>query len=192
MRGGQNEFSFPLGRGGKRKGAGRKPKHEKAEVPHRKRQWSKKRHPLLVTMKLCSDLHSLRSVDEAKVVIEAIERGNQRDDFRIVHVTIQSDHLHLIVEADEKVALSKSMTGLAVRLARGLNRLWGRKGRVFKDRYHSRVLDGPKKVRYAMLYVFQNATKHKVKRVGAVDRLSSALTFFWSGTLAASSIARSR
>ena len=178
MSGGQGEFSFPNGWGGRRKGAGRKPVGRQAGVSHRVRTRSKRYEPLFVTMKLRWGLPSLRLSEEATVIQDAIRRGNEREDFRVVHATIQHDHLHLLVEADDFGAQSSGLGGLAIRMARALNRLWDRKGRVFKDRYHARVLRSPNEVRYALLYVFQNATKHRIHRPGHIDRLSSALTFF--------------
>ena len=59
--------------------------------------------------------------------------------------------------------LEVGMQGLAIRIARGLNRLWGRKGKVFADRYHDRVLRTPREVRNALAYVLNNARRHAVR-----------------------------
>ena len=50
----------------------------------------------------------------------------------------------------------RGMTGLSVRISRGMNKLWGREGSVFADRFHSRVLRSPTEVRVALRYVFSN------------------------------------
>src|SRR6185503_8845625 len=68
--------------------------------------------------------------------------------------------LHLIVEAEDERSLSRWMKGLAVRLARALNRIWRRVGNVFPDRYHARSLTNPRAVRTALVYVLGNARKH--------------------------------
>jgi hypothetical protein len=60
--------------------------------------------------------------------------------FRLVHTSIQANHLHMIVEASDRGALSRALNGLLVRVAKGLNKLWGRAGKVFSDRYHDNVL----------------------------------------------------
>jgi hypothetical protein len=52
------------------------------------------------------------------------------------------------------------MQGLAIRIAKGLNRLWGRKGKVFEDRFHERVLETPREVRTALAYLVHNARRH--------------------------------
>jgi REP element-mobilizing transposase RayT len=84
--------------------------------------------------------------------------------FRVIDWSIQGDHLHLIVEADNTVALSRGMQGLSIRIARGLNRALGRKGKVFADRYHVRVLTTPREVRNARAYVMLNARRHAAQR----------------------------
>lgn len=95
---------------------------------------------------------------------------------RLIHFTIQSNHLHALVEARDARSLSRGMQGLCVRIARGMNRLWNRSGRVFADRFHSRVLRTPREVRYALAYVVNNARKHGL-RVAGIDPYSSGEAF---------------
>ena len=82
------------------------------------------------------------------------------DIFRIVHFSIQHDHVHLMIEASSKAALARGMKGLACRLAKTLNRTAGRRGKVLRDRYHARPLTTPLEVRNCLRYVLQNAAKH--------------------------------
>lgn len=79
---------------------------------------------------------------------------------RIIHFSIQGDHFHLLVEARDQVALGRSMKGLGVRIARRLNRLAGRRGRVIADRYQARYLRSPSEVRDALIHVFQDGASH--------------------------------
>src|SRR5439155_22992404 len=88
----------------------------------------------------------------------------------------QQNHLHFLVEIEDESALSHGMKGLLVRVARSLNRLWGRQGAVFADRYHARALRSPREVRTALVYVLQNARKHRAA-VGETDSFSSAAWF---------------
>ena len=90
--------------------------------------------------------------------------------------SLQSNHVHLIAEAEDARALSRGMQGLLVRMARALNALWERSGSVFSDRFHSRALRTPKEVRAALVYVIQNARRHGV-RAGAIDPFSSGTWF---------------
>ena len=78
----------------------------------------------------------------------------------MVHYSVQKNHLHLIVEAPDARELARAMKGLSVRLARGLNRVFDRKGSLFRERYHSRVLRTPREVRTVLSYVLNNARHH--------------------------------
>ena len=98
-------------------------------------------------------------------------------DFRLVHYSVQGDHMHLLVEAVDRVALSRAMQGLLVRIARGLNRLWKRKGQVFDDRYHDHVLRSPREVRNALAYVLNNARHHRIRLRQVMDIFTSAGRF---------------
>ncbi len=96
--------------------------------------------------------------------------------FQVVHHSIQTNHLHLIVEADDRSSLTAGMRGLLVRIARALNRLWKRSGTVFADRFHEHELRKPREVRNALVYVLQNLRKHGIALSGP-DPLSSGPEF---------------
>ncbi|MEO6597596.1 MAG: hypothetical protein ABIP94_22865 [Planctomycetota bacterium] len=72
------------------------------------------------------------------------------------HYAVLNDHLHLVVEATGRTTVSRGVQGLLVRIARALNRLWQRRGRVFADRYHDHTLRSPREVRNALRYVLGN------------------------------------
>jgi REP element-mobilizing transposase RayT len=99
-----------------------------------------------------------------------------RDVFRIVHFSVQDNHLHLVVEARDTQALSRGVQGFAIRVARRVNALLGVRGPFWGDRFHSRELTSPRAVRNAIVYVLMNAKKHGV-RMAKADRLSSAAWF---------------
>jgi putative transposase len=80
--------------------------------------------------------------------------------FRVIHFSVQRDHIHIIVEADHTEALSRGLSGLLIRVARALNRALGRRGPVWGDRYHARALRTPAETRFGILYVLQNWKKH--------------------------------
>ncbi len=172
----QMYLSFP-NRGGPRQGAGRKPKGNKAGVKHEPRGPLASRHPVHVTLRLRSGLASLRRKGEYAVLLGCFEKARERFGFRLVHYSVQNNHLHLLVEAKGREALSRGMQGLMIRLAKGLNRHWNRKGRVFADRFHDRVLKTPKEVRSALVYVLHNAKKHGLRMKLGMDYFSSGAWF---------------
>ncbi|MFN8826000.1 MAG: hypothetical protein ACK501_13615, partial [Planctomycetota bacterium] len=148
---------FRSGRGGARAGAGRKPKIPgRPGVDHRERAPLGKRFPVHVTIKLRSGLPRLRSTREYAALRAAFAAGCARNlagTFRLCHYAVLNDHLHLLCEAESRAALSRGLQGLLIRIAKALNKLWSRRGRVFADRYHDHILKSPREVRNALRYL---------------------------------------
>ena len=93
--------------------------------------------------------------------LERVIHDKRRDDFQVVHYSIQADHVHLMIEAEDKTAFSLGMRRVVIALARRLNLLFGRKkGKIWGDRYHRRDLATPREVKNALVYLFTNAAKH--------------------------------
>ena len=109
-------------------------------------------------------------------VVGAFGQGRERFGLRLNQFSLQSNHIHLILEADDREALSRGLKGISVRVARALNRLWNRRGKVFSDRFHARPLRTPREVRSALAYVLHNAKHHGLRLLG-VDPYSSGLWF---------------
>jgi REP element-mobilizing transposase RayT len=159
LAGGQTEFVFNTW-GGRRKGAGRKRRAPKPRVPHVERPVLAARYPVHVTLDFVRGMPSLRSPRCIRVVWQALADSARRQGFRVTQFSVQDRHLHLMVEAHGKQALSRGMLGLKVRLARRLNRRLGRSGAVFADRYHARILRTPKETYLVLRYVLCNSAKH--------------------------------
>lgn len=168
----QLALPLPPGRGGRRQGAGRKALGPQAGVPHTTRPVLDRRHPSHVTLRARGGLPSFRLPAVFRAVRGAIAR-TQRERFRICHFSVQSNHLHLIVEAEDHEALSRGMRGLTIRLARAINCALARTGRVWGDRYHRHDLATPSEVRHAVVYVLHNIKKHRPGFRG-LDPCSSA------------------
>ncbi len=163
-------------RGGARPGAGRKPKGDKPMVSHDKRPALTPHLPVLITLKLEKGLPNLRRPATTRLLHTVFRIGGDRHGLRLVHFSIQSNHIHALVEARDTHSLSRGMQGLTVRIARGLNRTWNRSGRVLADRFHARILRTPREVRHAIAYVLHNARKHGAKLAG-IDPHSSGPAF---------------
>jgi putative transposase len=164
--------------GGRRKGAGRKPKGRVALVSHDARPELDGRTPVHVVMRVCEDVRSLRARATFLAILAAFAAGGERFGLRLTHYSVLGNHLHLIVEAADREALSRGIQGLAIRLARAINRAQDRKGRVFADHYFGHPLRTPAEVRNAICYVEQNQRLHEL-RAGrsappGVDPCSSA------------------
>lgn len=230
------DTSGPPRHGGRRRGSGRKLAPGKRRgVPPRPREEHGGRHPVHVTMRAVRGLPSLRSERVQNLLLRAMAAQARRlERFRVVHFSIQRDHLHLIVEAGvpEKVGgkslsstratpqcaspkqlvltamaaevaarsatraedvssrgrhcasvaggsspeetLRSGLIGLATALAKRLNRMLGRRGRLWDGRHHRRDLESPTAVRRALVYVLQNHVHHGLATRGSLDRFSSA------------------
>jgi putative transposase len=173
----QGQFEFRTW-GGKRRGAGRKRVAARPQVPHRPRERVNARHPILVTVRVMPDVRRLRTNVMYEAIREAVARATkwmyEPEPFRIVHASVQGNHLHLLVEAGSNAALTRGMKGLLVSCAKRLNAIAGRKGRVFADRFHSASLATPRQVRNALAYLLGNWRKHGEARRGErIDPYSS-------------------
>ena len=145
-------------RGGARPGAGRKPRPGRRPAPHRPRHALSRHHPLHIVVRLVRGVPSLRTRKLFGRVHRALAAAKERFGMRIVHYSVQDNHLHLLVEiahpdsrlrgdkAAAKRALTKAMQGLGVRLARRLNEVLGRRGRLIEERYHVTRLTTPRQV----------------------------------------------
>ncbi len=163
--------------GGFRAGAGRKPATARARVEHSARPRVTKHTPVHVTLRLADGLPTLRQGRSHRALLDALAASASLDNFRIVHYSAQSNHVHLVCEADDARALSRGVQGLCVRIARALNRLWKRVGKTFADRFHSRPLKSPREVRNTLAYVLKNAQHHGIHDVGGIDPFSSSSWF---------------
>ena len=159
--------------GGKRKDAGRQPKGRVALVSHDVRPELDGRTPVHVVLRVVDDVPSLRTRPVFEEICAAFKAGGERNGFRLTHYSVQGNHLHLIVEAADKKTLSRGMQGLAIRIARAVNRAAIRRGRVFVDHYFAHQLKAPTEVRHAIRYVLQNRAIH-TGVPDFLDRFSSA------------------
>jgi len=147
-------------RGGKRKNAGRKPKGDKSGVSHLQRPQFARLLPVHVTLRMAGHVYDLRCRRAFSVVGRAIAVAAERFAVTVVQFSVQGNHVHLVVEAPSTAAMSRAMQGLSIRVAKGLNRMMHRRGRVLADRYHAHVLRTPAEARNAIVYVRHNRQRH--------------------------------
>jgi putative transposase len=134
--------------------------------------------PVHVTLR--ARLAPLRSQHVFPTIRLALARAARRDPakFRLLHFSIQHDHVHLLVEASDKRALSSGVRSIAIRIARYVNDLLSRRGALWGDRWHGRALTSPREVRNALVYVLANFRKHARGPVPAgIDPFSSGAWF---------------
>ena len=148
-------------------------------VSHSRRERFARRSVAHVTLRVREGIPSLRGRRMAKALGDCFRRGCRKVGFSICHFSIQGNHLHLIVEADNHAALARGMQGFAIRAAKAINRVAGRKGTVWNDRYYVRRVQAGCAIRDLLIYVLHNARRHDIhfKGINGLDPLSSARYF---------------
>ncbi|HLL22087.1 MAG TPA: transposase [Kofleriaceae bacterium] len=190
----QQELFRP--RGGKRAGAGRKPKGVRAGSPHKTRPELSGREPVHVVIRVADDVRGLRKRSMYRALRQATLAAARREQrrksdggaFRIVHVSMQQTHVHMLVEADHKEALSRGMQSFQISAAKHVNAALvdkqgrRRRGAVFPDRFHQEVIRTPRQARHTLAYVLNNWRKHRADTWGLastwnVDPFSTGALF---------------
>lgn len=180
------EFKPRSPHGGARKGAGRKRRADRVGfAAHRSRPTYSGKHPVHITIRAVK-LPSLRS-PEIFTALKAIFAKASEKAFRLLHYSVQWNHLHLVAEADDAVALARGIQRLLSRAAFAINAVTGHTGKVWRDRYHRHDLKTPTAVRNAYAYVIFNLRKHSaiggdmMKLLDQLDPCSSAAWFDRTG-----------
>ena len=139
-----------------------------------------RKHTVLhVTVRLVREVGTLRRFKLGPAMRRAFAATARKDAFRLCQFSVQRDHLHLACEADSNEGLSRGMQGLEISFAKRINRVLGRKGKVFADRFHAVQITSPRQMRNALCYVMNNARRHgeRLEAYGGIDPFSSARYF---------------
>jgi REP element-mobilizing transposase RayT len=157
------------------------------DAPHRQRPELSKQHPVHVVLRTVKRFTELRQRTVYKVIHRVLRRYLGDKAFRVVHVSIQNTHLHLLVEASNREALTRGMQSFAINAARALNGLHGACGKVFQHRYHATQIKTARQARNSLSYVLNNWRRHREDFENGrflthpVDAYSSGVTFTgWS------------
>ena len=88
----------------------------------------KSEYPAHVTLRVLKGIPSLRTRSFVREFQASLAKACSRSGFRVVHYAIQTNHVHLIVEAIGKRALASGMKSIGARFARAVNRIFERSG----------------------------------------------------------------
>ncbi len=137
--------------------------------------------PVHVTLRVREGLPNLRKRVLLAKLRESFRQACSQPDFRLVHYSVQRNHFHLIVEANDQQALGRGMKSIGARIARAIQRVFGLSGRILSDAYHAHILRCPAEVRRALAYVLLNVRKHFQQRNGSPPpvRLDEASSSRW-------------
>jgi putative transposase len=149
---------------------------------HRKRPKIDRNHPVHVTIRIRAGVPRLRGRIPMRTIVNVLIAARGRFDLRVIQFAVLRDHLHLLVEVENRECLTRGMRGLGTRLAIHLNRTFDRTGSLFDDRYHARALTSPLEARRGLCYVLNNLRKHEKqsgRKIAArwIDPCSSGMLF---------------
>ena len=175
-------------KGEQRRGVGRPKKGARASERHQVRAAFRPSEPVHVILRAHGDVGSLRKGDVLHAIREALITAAKLDDFHVVQFSVQRTHIHMICEAEGRYALARGMKAFGISAAKHINASSvgadgkRRRGAVFPDRYHVRILKTPTQVRNCLRYVLNNWRHHgedrgSRSRSWKLDPFSSATTF---------------
>src|SRR5262245_61572022 len=170
-----DEVRYHSGRGGPRHGAGR-PHGVRPRVMHRQRDRIVARVPVHVTIRLRRGIPTLRQPRFVRRFRTSLAEACVRHGFRVVHYSIQRDHLHLLIEAQNNHSIACGMKSVGARIGKLANRVFESRGKVLDGRYHLRPLRTPLEVRRALRYVLLNHRHHAAQRPGYKPPISCRAT----------------
>ena len=157
----QQALRFPNTHGGARIGAGRpRGSRTTTRIPHTKRPSVSRHRPHHITVRVSRGTWNLRSQRCFRPIAAALRGTSQHGKLRVVHFSVQHNHIHLIVEADSRPSMSRGLRFLISRIARGLNEVMEASGSRFDDRYHEHILRTPAEALNALRYVIGNRAVH--------------------------------
>jgi REP element-mobilizing transposase RayT len=166
-----------------RKKPGPKPSGKRRDPRHRERPAHSRHHPVHVVLRVRKDVPRLRKARAFQAIRAALRAMGARVGFRVVHASIQHNHFHFLIEAEDRRALSRGVQALAISLARRINKAYGRKGKLFAYRFHATAITSPRQARNALAYVLNNWRHHRedlanpIARASALDPYATGVAF---------------
>jgi REP element-mobilizing transposase RayT len=160
------------------KGAGRPAIHD-IGIRHRERPKLTRLSSLHLTIKIKRIKADLKNKSILIVLKRAIYNARKKG-LRVIHFSLEFDHVHLLIEAPDNFILGKGMQSLGVTLVRGINKLGQTSGEVYKHRYHFRKINSTRELKVVMNYIFHNGVKHRTakKLVNQYHSIRAELNYF--------------
>jgi REP element-mobilizing transposase RayT len=144
------------------KGAGR-PAINDPGIRHRERPILTKPTSLHLTVKILRAKAKLKN----KIILSILKRSimnARKKGLRVIHYSLEYDHIHLLIEADDNFILGKGMQAFGVTFSKALNRMRKMRGAVYKHRYHFRKIIGARQLKNVLNYLFTNGLKHNTAK----------------------------
>ena len=101
--------------------------------------------------------------DDRRVYLELLREQAERFELAVVGYCLMTNHIHLVVTPLHEQSLAKAIGSTHLKYTRYINRLHGRCGHLWQDRFFSSPLDGEYFWR-AMRYVERNPVRARLVR----------------------------
>ena len=141
------------------KGAGRPAKVDRG-IRHISREKINRPSALHLTIKVRENKADIKNKRILKALHYAIRRARLQG-LRVVHYTLEYNHVHLLVEANDNKSVQKGMQALGISFSKAINKIKQVKGSVYKHRHHFRKLNSRREYKNVIQYIFRNGIKHK-------------------------------
>lgn len=141
------------------KRAGRPPKNDKG-IRHIERPKFFRSRSLHLTIKVRENKADIQNKRILAKLQYAIQRARLQG-LRVIHYALEYNHVHLLVESTTHEVLHKGMQAMGITLAKGINKIKGKKGTVYKHRYHFRQISSRRDLKNVIHYILQNHKKHR-------------------------------
>ncbi len=128
---------------------------------------------LHLTIKVRENKADIKTKLILKALHHAIKRARLKR-LRVIHYTLEYNHLHLLVECDNHKRLGKGMQAFGISIAKAINRIKLLKGAVYKHRYHLRKITSGRDLKNVLHYIFNNGIKHK-RATSIIDPYNSSI-----------------
>jgi len=123
-----------------------------------------------------------RVFERLKATVISEEEPEFKYKFEVHHLTIMSNHYHMMVSVSEETPIDRLMQQVNSRVATAVNRLLGRRGHLWEGRYKSRILDSVEYIKRTIAYIYHNPVKAKITKK-ILEYTASTLRLYWEGEL---------
>lgn len=141
------------------KRSGRKPLHDRG-IRHVKRDRITKLTSMHITIKVRENKADIKSKKILNALHHAIWRARLKR-IRVIHYTLEFNHVHLLVEADCHKVMHRGMQAFGISIAKAINKFKMKTGQVYKNRYHLKKITNPVQLKNVLHYIFHNGVHHK-------------------------------
>ncbi|MGZ3787001.1 MAG: transposase [Bacteriovorax sp.] len=132
-------------------------------IRHTSRPFLKKPSSLHLTVKIKKNKAEMKNKSVFSLLKRAILNA-RRQGLKVIHYSLEYDHVHLLIEAENNHILGKGMQAFGGTFSKAINRMRKLKGGVYKHRYHFRKISSARELKNVMNYIFTNGLKHKTAK----------------------------